>query len=91
MNRYVKKISNPDHISEWKSKGFSDEVMKPPATTDNNLASTLNYVCKKIRKKIDGSCRKQDKITYNHGMIVNIYIVYELISTLTYFDPNLEN
>ena len=51
MNRYLKKSSNPNHISEWKSKGFSDEVIKPPATADNNLASTLNYVCKKIRKK----------------------------------------
>ena len=51
MNRYFKKISNPDHISEWKSKGLSVEVIKLPATTDNNLASTLNYVCKKIKKK----------------------------------------
>ena len=51
MNRYFKKISNPDHISEWKSKGLSVEVIKLPATTDNNLASTLNYVCKKIRKR----------------------------------------
>ena len=51
MNRYLKKISNPDHISEWKSKGFSDKVIKPPATADNNLASILNYACKKMRKK----------------------------------------
>ena len=51
MNRYVKKISNLDHISALKSKGFSDKVIKPPATTDNNLVSTLNYVSKEIRKK----------------------------------------
>ena len=25
------------------------------------------------------SCLKQDKITFNHGKILNIYIVYEII------------
>ena len=29
---------------------------------------------------------KQDKITYNHGKIVNIYIVYDLKSTLNRSD-----
>ena len=32
----------------------------------------------KIRVKFSGSCLKQDKITYTHGKIVNIYIVYEI-------------
>ena len=37
-------------------------------------------------------CLKQDKITYNHGKIVNIYTVYDLKSTLNYnADFNLEN
>ena len=30
MNEYFKKISNTDHISERKSKGLSDEVIKHP-------------------------------------------------------------
>ena len=34
--------------------------------------------------KFNGSCLKQDKITFNHGKIVNIYIVYTLKSTLNY-------
>ena len=33
------KISKTDHISEWNSKGLSDEVIKPPATYDNSLAT----------------------------------------------------
>ena len=32
----------------------------------------------KIRVEFNVSCLKQDKITYNHGTIVNIYIVYEI-------------
>ena len=26
-----------------------------------------------------GSCLKQDKVTYDHGRVVNIYIVYEIV------------
>ena len=89
MYRYFKKISNTYHISEWKSKGLSDEVIKPPSTDDNSLPPTLDYVGNKIKVKFDGSCLKQDKITFTHGTIVNIYIVYELSSTLNYFDPTL--
>ena len=42
--------------------------------------------------KFSGSCLKQDKILFNHGKIVNIYIVYALKSTLNYDeDITLEN
>ena len=30
------------------------------------------------KTRVSGSCLKQDKATYNHGTIVNIYIVYEI-------------
>ena len=46
----------------------------------------------KIRIKCSGSCLKQDKITYTHRKIVNIYIVYEIISYFTGYNyPTLEN
>ena len=41
INKYFKKISNTEHISESKSKALSDEVIKPPTTTDNGLVSSL--------------------------------------------------
>ena len=31
------------YISEWKSKGLSDESIKPPSTSNNSLAPGLNY------------------------------------------------
>ena len=71
-DKYFEKISNTGHISEWKSKTLSDEVINSTAT-------------------VDGSCLKQDKITYIRGAIVNIYTVYKINSTLNSFDPTLEN
>ena len=67
---------------------MSDEVIKPP---DNTLAPELIYYGEKMRVKFNGSCLKQDKIMFNHG-IVNIYIVYSLKSTLNYTEViTLEN
>ena len=44
------------------------------------------------RVRFSGRCVKQDKITYNHGKIVNIYIVYEINKNgNTSSDPTLEN
>ena len=71
---------------------MSNEIIKPPTTSNNSLASKLSYFGTKTRVKFNGSCLKQDKITYTYGTIVNIYIVYELSSNLTYNENiTLEN
>ena len=62
----------------WKSKGLSDESIKHPTASINFLNPSLNYVGSKIRVRFTGDCLKQEKITFNHGKIVNIYIVYEI-------------
>ena len=76
--RYFKTIGNTDHISSWKSKGLIDESIKLLAASNNSLALSLSYVGTKIRERFDGSCLKEDKITFTHGKTVNIYIVYEI-------------
>ena len=58
-----------------------DKVIKPP---DNSLAPARGYDSKRMHLVFNGDCLKQDKITYHHGKIVNIYIVYGLKSTLNY-------
>ena len=68
-------IGSTDKISSWESKGLSNKVIKPPSTNINSLAPTLKYTGKRIYLKFNGNCLKQDKITFNHGTIVNIYIV----------------
>ena len=50
-----------------------------------------HYVGNKIRVKFDGGCLKQDKITFNHGKIVGLYIVYTLSSNVNSFNFALEN
>ena len=42
------------------------------------LTKELNYYRTKTRVEFNESYLKQDKITYTHGKIVNIYVVYEL-------------
>ena len=92
MYRYFKMITNTDCISSWKSKGLSAEGIKPPTTSDNSVTPALNYYGTKIRVKFTGSCLKQSKISYNHGKVVNIYIVYELRASSSHInDPTLKN
>ena len=51
MYKYFKTIGNTDRISEWKSKGLSDERIEPPNTSDNILAP-LGYFGNKSKCKI---------------------------------------
>ena len=57
---------------------MSDTSIKSPSTSTNILNPSLNYVGTKTRVEFKGSCLKQDKISFNHGKVVNIYIVYEI-------------
>ena len=43
--KYFKNIVNTDHISAWKSKGLSDESIKPTSTSDNSLSRNLFFCC----------------------------------------------
>ena len=78
LKKYFKVISNTDYVSLWKSKWLSAETIKQPTTSDNSLTPIVSYYGTKMRVKFTGSCFKQPKISYAHGKVVNIYIVYEL-------------
>ena len=58
--------ANTKYISSWQSKRLSDEIIKPPTTSDNSLNPKVSYYGTKTRLKFRGSCLKQDKITFNH-------------------------
>ena len=92
MSKYFE-IGNFDYVLSWKSKGLSTESITPPSEPNDFLNPSLNYLDTKIRVTFSGSCLKQHKITYTHGKIVNIYIVYEINkkdNTIS-SDPTLEN
>ena len=67
---------------------MSDEVFK---ASINSLAPTVKFTGKTMYVKFSGSCLKQDKITFNHGKTVDIYIAYDLKSNLINFDSTLQN
>ena len=94
MYRYFKRVigvGTGNYIYFWKSKGLSDENIAAPSTSDYKLNPQLSYFRTKTRVEIRGSYLKQDKITFNHGKIVNIYIVYELDKIYVKISPTLVN
>ena len=95
MYRYFKNISgvgNGKYIYFWKSKGFSDERINSVTASNYCITPELSYYGSKIRVKFNGSCLKQDKIRFDHGKIVNIYIVYEISKNFNISSyPTLEN
>ena len=87
------KTNDSYHILSWTSKGLSNEGITPPSAANNFLTPLLNCLSTKARIKFSGSCLKQDKVTYTHEKIVNIYIVYEINKNdnTIISDPTLEN
>ena len=80
MHRYFKRIAgvgSGNYIYFWKSKGLSDERINSVTTSNYSITPELSHYGTKTRVKFNGSCLKQDKATYSHG-IVNIYIAYEI-------------
>ena len=78
---YFKKIacvSNGSYvyyIYYWQSKGLSDEKINSIKTSNLIITPNLDYYGTKRRVEFIESCLKQDKITFNHGKVVNIYII----------------
>ena len=54
----LKKIGNINHISSWKSKGLSNESIKPSSVPNNILNPSLSYIGTKTRVELKGSCLK---------------------------------
>ena len=78
------------YISSWESKGLSNEKISSISKYNYNQAPSLAYDNARIKLKLVEDLLKQDKITYNHGSIVNIYLVYRLSPSIT-SDITLEN
>ena len=85
-------VGNGSYIYYWKSKGLSDERINSIKTPNHSITPNLNYYGTTTRIKFNGSCLEQDKVIFNHGKVVNIYIVYEISKSINISDyPTLEN
>ena len=71
---------------------MSDKRINSTKTPDYGITPKLNYYGTKTRVEFNGSCLKQDKVTFNHGKVVNIYIDYEISKSINISDYlTLEN
>ena len=93
--RYFKRIADVgsgNYIYFWKSKGLYDKRINSITTSNYSITPELSLYDTKARVKFSGSCLKQDKATYKHGTIVNVYIVYEISKNYNISSyPTLEN
>ena len=89
INKYFKLIAGNNskmYITSWKSKGLSDESIKPLPTSNNSLTPLIDYYGYKIRVKFNGSTLTQPKVSYTHKKVVNVFIVYELVGSSSHSD-----
>ena len=95
MYRYFKMIAgarNGSYIYYWISKGLSDEKSNSIKTYNHSITPKSSYYGTKTRVEFNGSCLKQDMVTFKYGKIVNIYIFYEISENINISDfPTLEN
>ena len=76
----------------YEESRLSDEKINSSKTPNHSITQNLNYYGTKIRVKFRGNCLKQDKITFRHKKIGNIYIAYELTgSSSNGNDPTVIN
>ena len=95
MCRYFKSIAgigSSNYIYFWKSKGLSDERLDSITASNYKITPELSFYGTKTRAEFNGSCLKQDKVTYNHGKIVNTCIINEICTSYNISSyPTLEN
>ena len=49
-------VDAADYVLSWKSKGLSNESIKPPTTTNSSVTPELNYYGNKTKIRFTGSC-----------------------------------
>ena len=62
----IASVGNSSYIYYWKSNGLSDERLNSTKTPHHDITPNLDYFGTKTRVEFNGSCLKQDKVTFNH-------------------------
>ena len=71
---------------------MSNEKINSVETSNRSITPNLRYYGTKTRVEFKESYLKQDKVTFNHGKIVNTYIIYKISKNINIIDyPTLEN
>ena len=69
-------VGNGSYIYYWESKELSDEKINSIKTSNHSITPNLDYHGTKTRVEFNGSCLKEDNVSFNYEKVVNIYIVY---------------
>ena len=72
MYRYfemVAGVGNGSQIYYWQSKGLSDEKINSVKTSNHSITPNLDYYGTNTIVELNGSCLKQDTVTFNHGKV----------------------
>ena len=71
---------------------MSNEKINSVKTPNHSITPNLNHYDTRTRVEFNGSCFKQDKVTYTHKDVVSIYIVYALGACSSHSDdPTIKN
>ena len=93
MYKYFKTFvkGSSTYIYSWETKGLSNEKINSITTTNYNQAPKPVYNNARIKLHFNTHLLKQDRVAYNHGPIVNNYIVYKLDIIINDSGVTLEN
>ena len=95
ISKYLKVtyVNAINYILSWKSRGLNDIKIESIKTNNYSLNPCMDlYDMSKIRIKLKGSFLNRFPPAFLHGVIVNIYIAYEINSDYSSINyPTLEN
>ena len=95
MYRYFEQIAGVrtgSYIYYEQSKRLLGEKINSVKTPSHSITPNPDCYGTKTRAEFNGSCLKQDKVTFNHGKVVNFYIVYEISKNMNISNyPTLQN
>ena len=76
-------VGTGNYLYFWISKGWFDEKIAVPNASDYSINPQLRLFGTKARVEFKGSWLKQYEITYEHGKVVNFYILYEVTKNIS--------
>ena len=90
LYKYFERMGN--EVSLWVSKGLSNEKISSVSNSYRAVPKIV-YDNVRIKVKFNGNPLKQNKVTYNHVSIVNIYVAYRLTPKINLggIGPTLQN
>ena len=68
------------------SDRLSEERINSIKTSNHSITPNLSFYGTQTRVEFNGSCLKEDKVTFNHGKVVKIYIAYEISKIINISD-----